>query len=242
LPVTGQKEKEKMAKSIDNSLGRFFSYKAMKELAKFLSTYNFATQAIALDTNANDIQSTGTAGMMLNGTIYPCAEDAALDISADTEGTLTAWATATAYALADVRKNSEGKRFKCILAHTSSADTEPGKGAQSDMYWELSPHNAVNASGKVVTTLYERWVLITAKADGTLTVWLAGDQATIASASAKFKCPHYDPEMYCPVAIAKIAKDDAGDITIGTTALTGDITFYQVTGPVFPHPDNLDMN
>lgn len=230
--------------NLSNGLDKFFNYVPMKEMAKYLNTYNIATQQIAIDgVNTENIQSTGDGGIVINGNFYACAEDEELDISEDTEGTETAWATATSYSAGDIRKNgAENIRYRCILAHTSSTDNEPGNGMRSYLYWEEAPHNAVNASGAVVTTLYERWVLITAKSDGVLTMWLAGDEATIASGAAQLKVPQFDPLTYCPVAIAKIAKDDAGNLTIGTTALTGDITFYQLTGPIFPHKDNMIAN
>jgi hypothetical protein len=228
---------------LSNGLDRFFGYKAMKEMAKYLNTYNIATQAVAIHgTNAENIKSTGGGGIVINGNFAACAVDAELDIATDTEGTETAWATATGYSAGDIRANSKGIRFRCVLAHTSSSTDEPGLSENSDMYWEEAPNDAVNAVGAVVSASgYERWVLITAKSDGTLTMWLAGDQA-LTSAGAQLKIPQYDPLVYCPVAVALIAKDDAGDLTIGTTALTGDITFYQLTGPVMPHPDNIDNN
>jgi len=215
----------------------------MQEVMRYLNTYNIAAQALAVDgTNAENIQTTGTGGMILNGQYFACAEDAELDISACTEGTLTAWATATSYSVGDVRSapSFASKRVKCTVAHTSSADTEPFVGGTWGDYWEESPHDAVNASGTVVTTLYERWFIVLAKSTGVISIWEAGDEALIGN--SVLKIPQFDPEMYCCLGLILVAKDDANDLTIGTTALTGDATYVDLVGPVFPHPDNLDKN
>ena len=220
---------------------RRFSFKAARDLAKFLNTKNMQTQTVAIDENAENIKSTGTGLAILAGKPIVLAAHGELDISADTEGTETAWATATAYVVGDTRKNSQGIRFRCITAHTSTADDEPGFGARYNTYWEESYHGAVNAVGTTITTGYDQWFLITAKADGVLTMWQAGVQAL--NTTAVPVIPHYDPEKYIPVALAIIVNDSGGDLIVGTTALTGDITFYQlIGGSLLPDGDLIDQN
>lgn len=233
--------------ALSNGLDKFFAHKPMQEVAKYLNTYNIASQALAIDGgNAENIQTTGDAGIIINGQYFACAEDAELDISEDTEGTETAWATATAYTAGNIRKNDTSaganRRFRCILAHTSSADSEPETGRDWELYWEYAPHNAVNGSGTVTTTLYERWFVVLAKSTGVISVWQAGDEATIAGGAVSLKVPQFDPLVYVCLGLLKVAKDDAGNHTLGTTALTGDGTYVNLVGPVFPHPDNLDLN
>jgi hypothetical protein len=232
-----------MAISVLQNPGEMFNYRPMQQVMEYLNTFNMATQAIAVDANAQDIQSTGTGWAMLNGQPEQIEVDAALDISADTEGTLTAWATATSYSAGDIRKNSDNVRFRCILAHTSSASDEPQKSSSWETYWELAPHAAVNATGLSIADGSGAYLLITAKADGTLTVWKAGAVAT----SPVCKIPQFDAKLYVPVALclySNSAGDSAADV-IGN-ASTCDFstygTFVQLIGPVFPHPDNYDKN
>jgi len=232
---------------------RLFSYKNMKNLMEYLSTYNMESQAVAIDGNAEDIQTTGTGMAMLNGQPVILAEDAALDISACTEGTLTAWASATAYVVGDIRKNTSDMRFVCILAHTSRdgsdsdyINNEPGKSDNSARFWEQRDHSAVNASGTVITDDYEQWFLILAKKDGVISLWEAGDQA-ITTTGAECKIPQFDPKTYVAIGLLHIlAAVDAGtDFTVGTTSLaeaTCVDTFLNLTGPVFPNVDNWDAN
>jgi len=159
----------------------FFNYAPMKELAGFLSSYNMASQTVALDANANDIQSSGGGACMINGVFIPAlAADAALDISADNVG---------------------------------------------------------DATGVSIADDYDQYFLILADADGTLSVWKAGDAA--ATGEAVLSIPDFDTETYCAVAIMKVVNDSGDALVIGTTALTGDVTFYQLTGPIFPAWANI---
>lgn len=155
---------------------------ARKKIMAFLGTYNMASQAVAIDeTNTENIQSTGTAPVMLNGALIPAlAADAELDISADTTG---------------------------------------------------------DATGTVIADSNEQYFAVMADADGVLSVWVAGDAATTGSATCQI--PDFDPETYCCVGVMKIDASGA-DFTVGTTALTGRVAFYQMVGPVLPHPDNMD--
>ena len=221
------------------SMAKLFSYKPARQLADYLATYNCESQVIAIDgSTTENIQSTGTKAAFIAGRVVALAVDTELDISADTEGTLTAWVTATAYTAGNIREGADGIRYRCILAHTSSSANEPGAGESWDTYWKYSPHGAVNAVGDTITTGYGKWYMVTAKSDGTLTVWIACD-AEAATTTAVLKVPQYDPEEYVVVGFIYVNNDSGSTITIGTTSLTGDGTYYQVTGPVFPHPDNL---
>lgn len=239
----------------ENGLREKFSYKNMQQLMAYLSTYNCESQVLAIDANAENIQTTGTKLAMFNGQPVYLAADAALDISADTtEVSLTAWASGTSYSVGDIRENSEGKRFRCILAHTSRdgsdsdyIDNEPGKSDNWARFWEEAPHGATNAVASVIEDDEEQWFLVTAQKDGTLNVWCAGDAADISS-GAECKVPQYDAKMYCPIGFLHIKNETGADFTLGTTDLddsTGSsvtTTYLQVTGPVFPHPSNWDAN
>lgn len=230
-----------------------FSFKNMKILMEFLSTYNMESQAVAIDANAMDIQTTGTAIAFINGQPVTIAEDAALDISADTEGDETAWAKDTVYAVGDVRKDSKDMRYLCVLAHTSRdgsdsnyINNQPGNSDNWARYWEQRDHDAVNASGTIITDDYQQWFIILAKKDGTISLWEAGDQA-ITTTGAECKIPFFDSKTYVAIGLLHIlAAVDAGtDFVVGTTSLaeaTCIDTFINLTGPVFPHPDNWDKN
>jgi len=246
-----------MAISVLQNPGDHFSYKGMKILAEYLNTFNMASQTLAIDANSNDIQTTGTGWMMMNGQFEQCEVDAALDISAaHREDTKTAWATSTSYSAGDIRWNAaQNVRYRCILAHTSknvanetagAPANEPGASDFWDTYWEEAPHSAVYAGGTTPDTIaagYDKWYLVTAEADGTLGIWIAGDAATTGNAVCKI--PQFDPKMYCAIGAMLIANGTSSTFTVGTTGLdTASVTdtYINIIGPVFPHPDNWDMN
>jgi hypothetical protein len=234
-----------MAIDVTKDLRKNFSYKGMQELMGYLSTFNCESQTLAVDANANDIQTTGTKMMFINGQPEVCEADAALDISADTtEVTQTAWATATAYStVGTVRWNKDGVRYRSIAAHTSSVNDEPGYGQNWETYWELAPHGAVNAVGATIAASYDRWFMVTAQADGTITMWLAGDAA--ATGYAKCVIPQYDHKIYCPIGFIHVANGTSSAFTVGTTSFSASsvtTTFMDVTGPVFPDLANWDKN
>ncbi len=237
----------------DVPIGKQFNHKAMKSVMEYLSTYNMESQVVTIDGTANDITNTGGAAAWFCGQPVALAQCDPLDISACTAGTETAWATATAYVIGSVIKNSFDIRYMCIKAHTSrdGSDSdyicnEPGKSDTSENYWEQRDHKAVNASGTSITHDYDQWFLITAIIDGTMQIWEAGDEAT-AVLGAECKIPQYDPKTYCPIALLHLV----GEVDGGTAFVVGDDdldetsvvdTFIQLTGPVFPHPDNWDKN
>lgn len=86
--------------------------------------------------------------------------------------------------------------------------------------------------GATIADGSSRWFLILAESDGTLSVWTAGDAAT--TGSEVLTVPEFDASIYIPVGLMLIANDSGGTFTVGTTALTGDATFYNLTGPIFP--------
>ena len=220
----------------EGSLKSLFSDKITRLLMGYMATYNMEDQALAIDAAPENIQDTGTGSVMLNGMPLTLAVDAALDISADTEGTLTAWATATSYTINNIRKNRDGDRFRCILAHTSAAADQPGYGPNWETYWEVSHHEAVNAVGNVITaTGYSQWFMATAKADGTLTLWLAGDEAL--DGYEELKVPVYDPKEYIVLGFLHI--NASVEHTMGTTTLATVGTFFQHLGFCFPHAESL---
>lgn len=94
-----------------------------------------------------------------------------------------------------------------------------------------------NASGISIANGYDQYFVILADADGTLSMWVAGDAALLGTATIEI--PAFDPGTYCLVATALIVNDSGGALVVGTTALTGDIAFYDYVGPAFPHADNF---
>ena len=218
-----------------------FSYNAMKEYCKYLNTANLETAAIAASGTVA-IASTAGKGVMINGQVMKSTADAEMLIASSTAETNTAWATATAYTVGLIRTN-EGYRLRCISAHTSTADDEPLVGYDWDTKWEVAPHGAVNAAGTSITASYDQWFLVTAIADGTLQIWEAGDEA--ATGYAEMKMPQFDPKLYVALGAIHIANGSSAAFVVGTTSwATGSVTetYVQITGPVFPHADNMDKN
>ena len=163
-------------------LQEFFNYKIHKEMIGFGSTYCAESAVLAIDgSNAENIQTTGAVTAYLNGTPFTLAEDAELDISADTTG---------------------------------------------------------DAAGATVADTYSRWFCVLTDADGTLSVWLAGDAAL--DGAEVLKVPDFDYTTYVCVGFIHVNSNTA--FVLGTTALTTIGTFYQAVGPVYPHADNIDKN
>ena len=235
----------------EGSLKKMFSYKAMRMVMGYLSTYNMEDQALVIgDSDAGNIEATGGGSLVINGIPYTAGDASTeIDLSADTEGTLTAWAIATGYSVDDLRSTPGSSfstplplRWRCIQAHTSNADNKPG-GATGFLYWEVQYHEAVNAVGNVSSgNGYSQWIFVTLKkptasAPTVLTAWEAGDEAL--DGYEELKVPVYDYKEYCPVGFIHINHD--GAFTFGTTALTTIGTFFQAIGPVFPDADALVM-
>lgn len=63
---------------------------------------------------------------------------------------LDAWTVSTAYVVDELVKNNS-KRYKCIQAHTSSADDEPGVGANWETYWTLEADGTASKPFKTIT-------------------------------------------------------------------------------------------
>ena len=221
----------------EGSLKKLFSDKITRLIMGYMATYNMEDQILAIDATPADIQVTGTGSKMVNGMPIANIADAALDISTDTEGvSITKWATATAYTINNIRLNRDGDRFRCILAHTSSADDQPGYGINWEVNWEVSHHEAVNATGSVISaTGYSRWFMVTVKNDGQATVWLAGDEAL--DGYEELKVPVYDPKEYCVVGFIHI--NASSEHTMGTTTLATVGTFFQHMGFCFPSEEDL---
>ena len=237
-------------------LAKKFSFKNMKVMMDFLNTRNCESQVVYFHTTSEEnLISTGTKAVILNGQPMYLAADTDADISECTTETTdgrTDWETAQSYTAGEILMNG-GIRYRCILAHTSRDNSdstyvcnEPGVSDIWTKYWEIRPHTAVNASGTVIEDDYDQWFLVTAIADGTLQIWEAGDAA--ANGTAECKVPLFDPKTYIPLAFVHVENETGTDFTVGTTDFddaTSDgvtTTWLQITGPVFPHPDNWDQN
>ena len=226
-----------------------FSHKAAQTLSEFSMTFNMATQAVA-KANA-DMANTGTGHAVLKGLhITSLTQDAALDISADTQ--LGIWVTATAYttdggARVDVRyvedDNGNKEWYKCILAHTSSASTKPGQsptaGNEWKTYWVKSSNRALPAVGQLCANLKTRHYLCLADVGGVMTTVIA-DNGLQLDADSEIRIPQYDPEIF--IALALLTVDGTGASTWGTTDDNAQVTIVQCLGPVYPTNLGIDAN
>lgn len=228
-------------------LKRKFSFKAMREFMAYSATQNCETQAFAADAGTKiDLQTTGGKLMMINGQPIVNIADAVMTIAGDTtEVTKTAWATATSYSVGNVRWDGEDEtRFLCIKAHTSSADNRPILSDNWTEYWEKAPHEATNATATSLAAGYDQWFMGTVNKAGTIQIWKAGDAALVDTSVCKV--PQYDPKTYCVVGFLSLQNKTASAIVLGVASLLSSAsivaTFTNVTGPVYPHPDNWVSN
>jgi hypothetical protein len=224
-----------------------FSHKAAQTLAEYSMTMNCETQAVA-KANA-DMANTGAKEMILAGKPVLNIQDAALDISADTQ--LSAWVTATAYTATatrvDVRyvtdDNGNKQWYKCILAHTSSAANKPGQKDSVNStwrtYWTESSNKALPAVGQTCANGYTRHYLCLCDELGVMTTVIA-DNGLQLDAASELQIPQFDPEIF--VALAILTVDGTGASTWGTTDDSAQVTIRQLLGCVYPHPDKLDKN
>jgi len=229
------------------NLSGAFSYKIMEQMARYMATFNTESQVLAVDSNANDIQTTGTKLAYFDGAPIKLAVDAAMDVSGDTNESVTAWANATSYSVGDIRKNSDAEgsdvRLRCILAHTSNAvQNEPLVGDEWESYWVREPHGVATAAGATVGAGNTREFMVFAKRDGTLVTGLCGDDAN-STTGFTLKVPQYDPYTYVPIGFVHVINaDPSNTFTFGNTADTTNmtITYHNLTTPVFPHLDNIN--
>ena len=229
--------------NVAQNLDKKFQHKAARNLMDYLATFNCESQVVADSTN--DLASTGTKLAMLNGQPIQLASAGAVLATALSETTQTAWATGVTATLGMIRWNG-GLRYRCILAHTgrdgSDSDyinNEPGNSDNWSIYWEQQDHSAVSAHAGSIAANLDQWFLITQTADAYMQMWEAGDAAP--AGTAECKVPLFDPKMYVPIAFL-LLDNDAGSYEIGDEALSGHTTYLQITGPIFPHADNLDKN
>jgi len=219
-------------------LKMFFSI-PMHQLLKYMLSQNCESQVVAIDANAEDIQTTGTKQAIINGTHVTLAADAAYDISA--EAAYAAWsASSVSYTLnSEVVDAQDGAHWVCIKAHTSSATNSPLLPAGAE-FWKKLDKWAVDAKGNVIAQDKQAHYLICALNDGTLRAFIAYDTAS-PGATSPVVIPAYDPERYVAVGLLSVVPT-SGSHTLGTTALTTVGTFFQLCGPVLPDANKLDLN
>ena len=115
----------------------------------------------------------------------------------------------------------------------------PSLTAEDDADWDhASTAVSGDAAGRVAANLYSLWHAVFADEDGLLTINEASNYAL--DAAVVLKVPDFDYETLVCIGLA--ALDFTGASTIGTTDNNGITTVYQVLGPIFPHPDNIDLN
>jgi hypothetical protein len=224
--------------AISNDWLKLFYSIPMHQLLKYMLSQNCESQVLAIDANAENIQTTGTKMAIINGTPVQLAADAEYDISA--EAAYAAWATSQSYTLNTEVTDEDGKHYVCISAHTSGASTKPTSGADWQTKWKRLDKFAVDAKGNVVAQDKQAWYLVCALNDGTLRAFLAYTPGTEA-ATTDIVIPAYDPERYVPVGLLAV-KPTSGSHTLGTTVLTTVGTFFQLCGPVLPDANKLDLN
>jgi len=232
------------------NLSTAMSYDIMQMMARYMSTYNVSTQTLAADANKENIQTTGLGIAIFDGVPFRLPADAALDISAESNESVTAWATATTYTMSHatpvIRKNDGAEdvnvRFRLLATHTSNADSEPLIGSRWEDYWTREPHDVATAAAGLIGFGNTREYLVLANRAGTLSTALCGDDAN-STTGFTLKYPRFDPFTYCPVGFVHwINVHTSGNSTIGTTAYDATnqtTTFHQLTQPIFPHVDNL---
>jgi hypothetical protein len=221
-----------LIKSADG-LGRTLGHVSTKRFFEAKNTVNYATQALALDANAWDIQSTGGAICFINGEfILALTGDAAFDISAGLQG--KAWVSGSSYtqpSTSPQMRQVEGRQFVCILTHTAAAINKPLSGRNWRTYWKESDSTAINASGKITTYLKSRYVLVCADRKGELSCWLAGPQKL--DADVVVVIPRFEAEIFCPIGLILVDAPDAYH-EFGVTTLSGNSTLYQlINTPVY---------
>lgn len=230
--------------------GDKFSHVAMKDLARFLSTYNMAGQTLAVDgSNVYNIQSAGGGDCTINGIYVPgLAADAELLQATEGAAPGAIWTQRTSYDIDDqvymgTLATIDQKFYKCLKAHVAGAEGTP---AENPQLWEAIP-NAYGLSMVVDATCN---VMVTAQADGTLGMWLASIVQGAGNVIPALVVPFFDPAVYCVVGFMEVdhttnaATGILGAVGTGVGYLTWatDATFLEVIGPVFPHPDNMPRN
>jgi len=228
------------------NLSSAMSYEIAKAMARYQATYAVATQTLAADANANDIQTTGLKIQFFDGTPVKLPADAAMDVSAEANESVTAWANNTAYSVGDIRSNSDAEgsniRLRCTQAHTSNAiNDEPLVASRWEEYWVREPHNVAKIGGTVVAAGNQVSYLVLAKRDGTLVTANIGNQINSASPMV-MKIPRFDPYTYSPVGFVTVVNADPSNVyNIGNVADATNMTttYDNLTAPIFPHLDNL---
>ena len=233
--------------------GDLFQYVGMKDLARFLTTFNMVSQQIAVDgVNVYSIQSTGLQDCTINGVYIPALPaDAELIINTDQAAPTDEWdllaaAGVTTCAVDDevytgTLQGVDQKFYKCLVAHDLRYGTEP---AENPQLWQALP----NLDEMELTDDFRLWIMVTAESDGTLGCWIASDAHVAIGTTPTLKIPYFDPSVYCVVAIIDYRNDAAATVTFGEAAGNGTFTdtddawIQQVVGPVFPHPDFLPKN
>lgn len=118
-----------------------------------------------------------------------------------------------------------------IPALTAEADADWSSALAADLVQG-------DAKGTVLADGQSVYLAVFADATGRLRINLAGSVALDAAVACKI--PDFDPSTW--VCIAIVLVDAGGAVTLGTTDINAIATVYQVIGPVFPHPDNIDIN
>jgi len=225
-----------------NEWVKTFSYNAMRQFASYLMTINMATQTLAIDATAQDIQTTGGAGVVLNGVVIAAlGGDAAYDISAELP--YANWVTATSYTTGGILSEVVGRsgaHYVCTVAHTSAAANEPEVGANWRDYWKHMSVWAPAAVGNSIAQDKQAHYLICALADGTLRAFRAYTIGT-EGATTPIVIPPFDPQRYVAVGLVSVIPTSGAHV-FGTTVLTTVGTFTQFIGPVFPDRTLVDIN
>ena len=228
------------------------SSRSSQLMMSYALTHNTYNQGVTMHvTSEENIFTTATYTVFINGIPYILAADTEYDISAELP--YADWATATVYTTQGILSEvigSDGFHYTPIVAHTSSANDKPITGVNWRNYWKKLDKWPVAAAGDVIADDELKGYLVCALNDGILRLFKAYDPAVTSDRAAAFNwvTPPFDPERY--VAIAKLVVDNQTgvDFTVGTTDFddaTGDgaaTTILPIVDPIFPNSNLLDTN
>ena len=249
-----------------NNWGDKFGHRPMRDLARFLTTYNMADQGIAVDgTNVYNIESTGTGACVINGVYVPSltADTELLIITDQAAPTVT---TESWPLLADANSalavddevytgtltGISQKFYKVLVAHNANRDQAP---VDCPELFQAIPNADTLSLANGKTT----YMMITAESSlgtlGKLGIWIASSALGTGNAAPTLgidAIPYFDPSYYVVVAFALVtnktnsATGIIGAATVGSGGInwtsTTDAVYYVQLGPVFPSPSNMPKN
>lgn len=236
--------------ALQNDWEKIFSHRATQNLVSYLLTQNCSSQVVVAAGAETEIDDTGTAIAIINGTPVVLPVDTDCELNADRA--YAAWATSTGYTTDGLvsEVTVDGRHFVCILAHTSSAvataaGDKPLIGINWKTYWRELDAFAIDAYQEDIpdgsVTPQTRYYLVCAIAAGNIRVF----KAYSGTGASTLVIPAYDPTRWVALAIVKVVWVGASVFDVGVdnwNAAGATTTVWQLTGPVFPGQSVIDKN